>query len=338
MSQSLHNITLKQAQAVLDKHVQTPGPITFFERFPQSNAGQESYLIRLEGPRAYVLKLGVTDVLEVNSPYAPNALVSQYKLLSYLHTQKQFGSVPLPSPIAFDDSRSLLLQAYILLGLPPGVHTLMPLTAARSKMSLQQNVMTDLKMGALLHALHEVQNEWFGPPVMETDGVWSWQEAFTLMLEEALCATEASGGLEIGLDMSEIRRLLSRAIGAFIFDDAEVPSFIWFMGGEEDVYVSVREDDSEPQIVLALADLSYALWGDPLLERLFVDPKPSQALLEGYQTPLILYPRQKTKRMWYTLYTALVILLGPSVEETRRTWALDASRRAAEELKNAPSY
>jgi len=197
-------------------------------------------------------------------------------------------------------------------------------------MTEQQLVIAELKLGAMLHILHEVQNDWFGPPKMEADALISWQEAFVLMLEDAL---DAAGKTELKLDISGLRALLSRAIGAFVFDDVEVPSLLWFTGSEEDVYVSAGED---PEIVLALVGMEYALWGDPLLEHLFTSPSP--ALLEGYETPLISYPRQQTKRLWYTLYSALVVLLDSVNEQGRKGWALEAMSQAAEKLKHAPCY
>jgi hypothetical protein len=301
-----------------------------------------SYLISLQSDRRkYLLKVEAANLAtEPIAPYAPNSLAPQHELLVTLRTHKQIGAIPLAIPIAFDTSRTTIPNDYQLLELPSFAVDVAcsPLDIARARATKRQNAMIDLKLGALLHVLHEVQNDWFGPPMMASDGIWSWQEAFTLMLEEVLSAIEAAGGLGLGLDISELRRLLSRAIGAFIFDDAEVPSLVWFMGGEEGVWVSIPEDGGEPQIAYMLDDLSFAMWGDPLLERLFVDPKPSQALLEGYQTPLILYPRQKTKRIWYTLYTAAVVLLSPAAEDARRQWALEAIKMAVEGLKNAPCY
>ncbi|KAI0317960.1 hypothetical protein OF83DRAFT_1057720, partial [Amylostereum chailletii] len=294
-----------------------------------------SYLVHLADTTSYILKLSPPS--PPASSYAPNTIVVQHKLLSHLHSQPQATSLPLASPVAFDTSFSIIPYQYLLLALPRDVQSMVSLADARPSMSVRQNALIDLKVGAFLKTLHDVQNDWFGTPTMEGDGLYNWQEAFTLMLEEVLHATEGldlGGGLD--LDFREVRRLLSRAIGFFLFDDAEVPSFVWFTGGEEHMYVTM-DGAEDPELVLALVDLSRAVWGDPLLERLFVDPKPSQALLEGYEKPLVVFARQRTKRVWYTLYMVLLVLLERS-DDDRATRAKEMARECVETLKDAPCY
>jgi len=76
--------------------------------------------------------------------------------------------------------------------------------------------------------------------------------------------------------------------------------------------VFVTDVDGEPQLALLLLSFAHLLYGDPLLERAFSPSEaPSNALLEGYGAPPpIVFPHQRTKRMWYDLYLGLVVLLG----------------------------
>jgi len=75
---------------------------------------------------------------------------------------------------------------------------------------------------------------------------------------------------------------------------------------------------------------------------------PSAAFMEGYLggggKPLILFPRQRTKRLWYTFFLALVVLTkygvpgddeGVLVTE-QRTWARQTLVKCVDDLKDAP--
>jgi hypothetical protein len=168
------------------------------------------------------------------------------------------------------------------------------------------------------------------------------------------------------ISYEDVRRYLSRAIAFFLFDDVDTPALVWFTGTEDDVYISVSSSDEPngaaqptPTICTFLPSFRNAIWGDPLLETLFMPPGPSSALLEGYVNggggPLIVFPRQKTKRIWYTLFLALIVLTDygnttqqpePYIQvrndmafiEDKRTWAREALKQCVETLKDSPCY
>ncbi|KAI9566149.1 hypothetical protein HD554DRAFT_1228831 [Boletus coccyginus] len=204
---------------------------------------------------------------------------------------------------------------------------------------------------------------------------YSWQDTFVLHLEELLervCGdTEARGaapsGYMVDIDVDELRRSLCRAIGSFLFDDVEIPRLVWVTGNEEDVIVSltpkqdrkqvgdgtISEDDTA-DIAHILPTFEHALWGDPLMEALFLPPGPTTALSEGYfggeeDGTLIVFPRHETKRTWYTVYIALLVLAeemsqGEGEKMTRASereairWARSILPECVEILKNAPCY
>jgi hypothetical protein len=160
------------------------------------------------------------------------------------------------------------------------------------------------------------------------------------------------------LPYEDLQRYMSRAIAFFLFDDVEVPSLVWLSGTEEDVYVSLpssAQGEGDPQIIAFLPTLSHALWGDPLLESIFLSlSSPNSAVsLEGYTySPLILFPRQRTKRLWYTIYLCLVVLgewylgqgstLGGQEDARRRQEHAKCARGmivdCVEALKDSPCY
>ncbi|KDR79141.1 hypothetical protein GALMADRAFT_243022 [Galerina marginata CBS 339.88] len=228
-----------------------------------------------------------------------------------------------------------------------------------------------------------------GPSPNYPSESYSWQETFTHLLETLLSEFEAAKSPNFTLDLpyEDIRRYLSRAIGSFLFDDVEVPSLVWMTGSEDDVYVFISPSSSPSSsstgssssanstpptagIAAILPNIAHALWGDPLLESFFSSspslstsstehegkPGPCQALLEAYLasggSPPIVFPRHKTKRLWYDLFLGLVVLRERGLGGTDaadgvdresetvidREWALELVRRTVEGLRDAPCY
>ena len=94
--------------------------------------------------------------------------------------------------------------------------------------------------------------------------------------------------------------------------------------------------------VTSFASVGHALWGDPLLETMFMEP--SAAFVEGYGGPLIVFARQKTKRLWYTLFLSLVVLVQAKrlglgeVDYEKVRWAKETAGKCVAGLKDAPCY
>ncbi|KZT21955.1 hypothetical protein NEOLEDRAFT_1181332 [Neolentinus lepideus HHB14362 ss-1] len=286
-----------------------------------------------------------TYILKVTSPdpsssteYKPNSLVTSVHLHSTISSK---STIPLPAIYATNSSCTLVPYPYMLTARPAGIR----LSEARGQLSERQNALIDLRLGSYLQQLHAIDNDWFGMPT-ETgadpaEPSYSWQESFTLFLEEMLYEAEGRGE---DLPFSDIRGWLSRAIGFYLFDDVEVPKLIWFTGGEDEIYVDIpssSSSDEEPR-VSAFLNLTHAFWGDPLLESLFYSPSP--ALIEGYGGPLIIFPRQNTKRLWYNLFWALLIMKEAASDASagnpgeRRKWASEVVQKCLDELKDAPCY
>lgn len=295
------------------------------------------YTIRLDDGTSYILK-AAPSAGPASASYAPNSLDTEQTLLRLLASQ---SDIPTPAVHAYDASTALVPYTYLLLSRPPGV----PLSDARAsgKLSPRQLALLDLRTGAYLKRLHSLQNDWFGLPTQAQDGLYSWQEAFTPLLDGLLGDAQATG---IELPYADVRRYLSRAIGFFLFDDCEVPSLVSFTGDAHSTLVDVdletgAGNEGEQEIrVTSFGSLGHALWGDPLLETMLVDP--SAAFVEGYEGPVILFARQKTKRVWYTLFLALMVLvqakkLGKEDHE-KVLWASETAQKCVAALEHAPNY
>jgi len=334
----------------------------------------KTYLIKLSAPapsnsnppRSYFLTVSLVPQ-EPAPIYHPNSLFIINQLISLIHVQT---SIPIPHP-TLDTSLTIIPYHYLLLcpSVPATHSSLSTLSSARKLHLLtpEQDFLIDLQLGVYLSQLHAIQNDWFGLPlpIEPADPSYSWQETFTLLLETLLRDLELKDQESL-IPYEDVRRYLSRAIGFFLFDDVETPSLIWFTGTEDDVYITIPfsdESDSEaqptPTIRTILPNFAHSLWGDPLLETVFMPPGPSTALLEGYVDggggPLIVFPRQKTKRIWYTVFLALLVLAdygvaaqgpGASVQardetcftEEKRIWAREMLKQCVEALKDAPCY
>lgn len=241
-----------------------------------------------------------------------------------------------------DASLTHIPYVYLLLSAPRGI----PLAHARAsgRLTSRQVSLLDLRIGTHLRTVHDhVQNDWFGLPSQARD------EAFTGVLEALLHEARNTLGDALPYQDADVRQCLSRAIGFFLFDDCEVPSLVSLAGDDGSVIVDFNpeapsEEDEVP--ITSLLPLSHALWGDPLFEAMFISP--SNAFLEGYGGSPVVFARQKTKRMWYTFFLALVVLLQASQPDVLRSdisdrqqkadWAREELASCAEKLKTAPCY
>ncbi|KAI0764736.1 hypothetical protein C8Q74DRAFT_993589 [Fomes fomentarius] len=332
------------ARRILEHHGGGSVVIAEFKPFPQKSfdgfTPSAVYTIRLDDGTSYILKAS-PSAGPASASYAPNSLDTEHTLLRLLASQ---SDIPTPVVHAYDASTALVPYTYLLLSRPRGV----PLSDARAsgKLSPRQLTLLDLRTGAYLKRLHSLQNDWFGLPTQAQDGLYSWQEAFTPMLESLLDDAEAHVP-RIELPYADVRRYLSRAIGCFLFDDCEVPSLISFTGDAHSTLVDVDLETGagnagEEEIrVTSFGSLGHALWGDPLLETMFLDP-PSAAFVEGYGGPVILFARQKTKRVWYTLFLALMVLVQAKKQgkedHEKVQWAGETAQTCAAALEHAPNY
>ncbi|KAF5366276.1 hypothetical protein D9758_005664 [Tetrapyrgos nigripes] len=314
-----------------------------------------------DSPSSHITFLTICTSEDSNSPYPPNTLPVFAHLISLIRSQTP---VPLSPPV-LDTSLTVLPHPYLLS--PPEeiqLSSIITLSSARQQklLSPEQEAVVDFGLGQLLAQLHsQVQNDWFGralgPDTTPAEPSYSWQETFTSLLESLLSHLQSpsfSQAIQSQIPFNELRLYLGRAIAFYLFDDVEVPSLVWFTGSEDDIYIfkptaSTNPSDL-PTIAAFLPSLTHAIWGDPLLETFFLPSKgkggelPS-AVMEGYREGggeiLQAFPRQKTKRLWYNVFLALLVLIERSAfdeEDERRGWALETLKDSALQLKDAPCY
>jgi len=339
-------ITIEQVQTIVDKHRGSRTPISSFSPLQLDGFSAltpvKGFSIYLSDETSYILKVSPPPA-SLNPIYAPNTLSIEHSLVQLF---AKHDDIPHCQAHAIDTTLAVIPYHYLLLSHPKGVS--LAHAKQSGKLTDRQSLLLDLRIGSHLKKVHDTfQNDWFGLPSQEKEELYNWQEAFTWLLESLLHEAQEDGE---NIPYEELRKYLSRAIGFFLFDDCEVPSLVSFLGNDESIIVdfdpSSPSEEDEIQIT-SLVPLSHALWGDPLLETLFLEP--SRAFLEGYGQTLTIFPRHKTKRLWYTLFLALVIL----VQENRATkvgdtfceqggekskWAREMLEKCVEKLKDAPCY
>ncbi|KAG5719087.1 hypothetical protein E4T56_gene2121 [Termitomyces sp. T112] len=378
MEQDL-SVDLAQAQQIIDQHFSSSDQLLIDDLVQLPNEGY-SHTPDFKTYVADLIRRGDTSTANsscfitiarpnpsTQGAYYQNPLPIVAKLLTMIHTKT---AIPIRE-FTLDTSQSIVPFQYLLsppLPFPSTSIVSLPIARASGILSRKAELSIDLLLGAFLGQLHSgVQNDWYGQPTLEnspsppTDTGYSWQETFTGLFEGVLGQVEEDeAAYGITLPYADIRLYFSRAIGSFLFDDVEVPSLVWFTGSEYDIYLTLHSSTtSEPGTIAAiLPNIAHAIWGDPLLEALMMGPEdrmaqgegPSSAFMEGYKDggggPVLVFTRQKTKRIWYSIFLALVVLTkyGPNREgeglwiTKKRQWARAALGKAVLALKDAPCY
>jgi hypothetical protein len=279
------------------------------------------------------------------------------QLVTLIRTQTD---IPI-SESTLDTSLELIPYHYLLSAICPVTSTnMISLSQARKSGALgtADDLTIDLLLGKYLGQLHSgVQNYWYGLPLLDdkepSDMLKTWEETFTSLLEDLLARVEShEDEYDCRLPYEDIRLYFSRAIGASVFGDVDESSLVWFTGSEDDIYITLSPEGGK--IAAILPNVAHALWGDPLLECFMMGSGsngPSAAFMEGYLggggKPLILFPRQRTKRLWYTFFLALMVLTKygvPTLEDDdegglvkeQRIWARQSLVKCVDDLKDAP--
>lgn len=351
--------------------------VTAFETVrPKIRNGYTTYILSLDPPSTSFLTVSLSDAgttppasnSEAGSSAAPTPDAEPapgipphtFELIAHLSERIRTNtSMPVP-----DIALGTCANHRYMLTAPQPIRKPVPLSCA--SLDAQQRTLVDLKLGQAFAQLHQnVQNDWFGIPAetapvapslpgllsgssvlssalsaAPSDTAYSWQETFTGLLEDLLQHLPPAHAAAIPL--ADIRACLSRAIGFYLFDDADVPALVTLTASPDFIYVEENasgDGDLDVPIVIppALA-LSHSVYGDPLLEGIFLPPGPGEAFMEGYKEALIVFPRQRTKRMWYTLFFALLALTAKRRDKQDEEWALKMIEETVEALKKAPSY
>ncbi|KAH9975508.1 hypothetical protein BGW80DRAFT_101727 [Lactifluus volemus] len=244
MPYSESHLTPQEANAILVAHLPEPPtelpvvrPLESTDPDPATRARFQTYLVYCASESKptpspydyYLITLQLSEPLQGEGETAfsaPNSLRAQYALQSALHAHLAVSSagpttvssssswqLPFPVPMALnvETSRPYIL-ARLAVSLTRPSAPLRPLATVRDSLPPERVALLELHLGVALRTLHNLQSEWCGPPALESEGLYSWQEAFTLLVEESLSAAESAGMRQ---------RTMSRRCGA-ISDERSV--------------------------------------------------------------------------------------------------------------------
>ncbi|KAF7324733.1 hypothetical protein MKEN_00515000 [Mycena kentingensis (nom. inval.)] len=348
----MSTITLAQAQAIVDKHFKAT--IVKVSQLPSDRfshtPGLETVLLDL----AIGANVDAThsSFLVVASDASPSPYTNTLPVFpTIIDKIRSTTSIPISSPI-LDDTRTVIPHVYLVTPIYAVVSSnLVSLAQARAGKLLtpHQQALIDLQLGSFLGELHKgAQNDWFGRPTLggaePADPSYDWQETFVSLLEGLLDTLPAMLPLSNPDITTSLRTSLARAISAFLFSDVDVPSLVWLTGSPDDVFLAFTAAGEFATFAI-LPAVAHAVYGDPLLETFFLDGA-SAAFWEGYRTArgeqdgaIMVFPRQRTKRVWYDVFLALLVLKQRGDKrDDKSSWAEECIRKSVEVLKDAPCY
>lgn len=226
------------------------------------------------------------------------------------------GTVPVPSLIHSDFSRSVIPHDFLVMESLPGI----PLNRADQEMSKADKERIVAESGRINAQINEITGEWFGywcsHPKFKT-----WYSSFCYMIE---CILQDAQDFSILLPhpSDEIRSFLTEC--EQFFQEVTTPVLVHWDLWEGNIFVDRIKGNWE---ITGIIDFERALWGDPLMEALFQNGFERQAFTRGYGRSGEITIAEGIRRLWYDIYLELVLIIedGPRQYPEKHTiqWGID---------------
>jgi aminoglycoside phosphotransferase (APT) family kinase protein len=245
-----------------------------------------AFLLVGVGGREAVLKMAPPDSVRVMryEQGLMNAEVSALRLV------KERTSIPVPAVIAYDTSRQLVGSDFFLTDRLPG----RPLSDVRSEMGEEVQAHVDRQVGGHLRELHEVHGPRFG--TFNSPDSPSWGEAFGLLMD---WLRQDAADLEVELPDGTFEAAEPHL---WALAEAETPTLVHWDLWDPNIFVLPDSGD-----VTGYIDFERALWGDPLIEANFREPRA--AFMEAYGSCVMDAPGSPSRRLLYTLYLDIIMVI-----------------------------
>ena len=245
-----------------------------------------AFLLCSVNGREAVLKTAPTESVRVMR-YEQNLMNIEVEVLRLVNAKT---TVPVPRIIAHDKSREIVESDFFLAERVAGK----PLDHVRSGWSDEMQDHVDKQVGAYLKEVHTIQGTAFGKFDQNSHNSWSdafdclltWlrQDAIDLDVELPLGAFEAADPLLWSLS------------------EVQAPTLVHWDLWDGNIFV-----DPEGGAVTGLIDFERALWGDPVIEANFSEPRA--AFLDSYGGSILQKPGAGARRLLYDLYLHLIIVI-----------------------------
>ena len=210
---------------------------------------------------------------------------------------KMETEVPVPEVVVYDPTLQLLPSPFFIMENLEGI----PLQKIKSELKSDAQAEIHHQMGFFAWQLSRLTSDsygyWAQPEIPGT----SWRICFDKMLR---------GVIQNGIDM-EVRisitydEILDLAHGYYSsLDEVTTPRLVHWDLWDGNVFVNQQK-----LLITGIIDFERALWGDPLIEVIFMDLNPDNSCTKGFQEPVFTTQAQTQRRRLYNIYLLLIMVI-----------------------------
>lgn len=256
-----------------------------------------AYLLELDDGQRAVLKAAPPADVRVMR-YEHGLMRAEAEAMGLAHART---SAPVPAVLAFDTSRTLLGQDYLIMSFVPGT----PLNKIKAELSPEAVAGVDRQVGSFLAQMHRIAGPGFGPMTGVPAPMATWGAAFYAMMDDILTDGEEMG-VALPRPAADIRALVERH--APLLDAVRTPSLVHWDLWDGNIFYDQGQ-------VTGLIDFERAMWADPLIENQFFGHAESDAFAEGYGARLLSDEAAHARRDLYDIHLLLILIIEPAFRQ-----------------------
>jgi len=306
------------ARAIVTKHFGSQRSLASFQELKEGYYNAAA-LLELDDGLKCVLKAAPPDSVQTLR-YEKDIIKTEVNVMQMVRAQTE---VPCPQIYCYDTSRSLLASDFFVMEYLPGT----PFHKLRREFKPEAQARIERGMGRLARQINKITGPAFGYFARPEQHGTSWRDCFGNMLRDLLLdGWEA--GVSLPLPYDELFKRLEAHFDSL--DEVETPCLVHWDLWEGNIFV-----DPRTRKITGVIDYERAMWGDPLIEFIFMNLDPSSTYMQGYRTNLLATPVQRRRRQLYNAYLYLIMVIECTYRKyetpDQENWARP---RLAETLKS----
>lgn len=249
-----------------------------------------AYEVDLNNGRKVILKVAPLKNTRIMT-YEKNIMFSEVEAMKMA---KNFGRIPVPDVIGYDDSCAICESPYFFMEKLEG----RSLNVDKSNLSLEQITDIHIEMGKINRKINEISCPCFGYPGQPAFQGKEWYPVFQKMLEAGIEDAE-KGNVDLKIPVTTLRACLKR--DKEVFDEVTEPKLVHWDCWDGNIFV-------RDGMVTGIIDWERSLWGDPLMEVGFRTYSDNSSFLKGYNMDALTL-NQKRRALWYDIYLLILVAL-----------------------------
>ena len=308
-------LTVDLARAIVLKHF---GPDRPLKAFTEMTDGfyNAAALLELQDGLKCVLKAAPPPEVHVLR-YEKDILRAEVESMSLARQQ---AGIPAPEVYAFDSSHDLLPSDYYLMEFVPG-ESFFKLRSTLPPASQEQ---IQHEMGRFTRAISAITHDVFGYWAQPSAPGVSWKDCFAAMTR---------GVLQDGLDVDaklpmpydEIYQRMESHFDAL--EEVTTPRLVHWDLWDGNIFV-----DPSSHRVTGLIDFERALWGDPLIEVIFMNLNPDSPAALGFGGNVLRTENERRRRLLYNAYLFLIMIIETYYRHYDNDWQINWATERFNEL------